>query len=79
MRVVAIVLFAIATAVGALTVSAAIAFGREYGIESFWLTLAWGGLFTLVLLVPAILLLRRSKKPRPGPDRAERPSVHGAR
>ncbi|MEA2509727.1 MAG: hypothetical protein QOG21_1809 [Actinomycetota bacterium] len=62
MRVGAIILFVTAAALGALALWAAIAFGREYGIESFWLTLAWGGLFTLVPLVPAILLLRRSKK-----------------
>jgi hypothetical protein len=69
MRVVAIVLFAIAAVVGALAVSAAIAFGREYGIESFWLTLAWGGLLTVVPLAAGILFLRRSQRrdgPRPG-------------
>jgi uncharacterized membrane protein len=63
MRVVAIVVLVIAAAVAALTILAAIAFGREYGVDSFWLTLAWGGLVTLVPLALGILLLRRSKKP----------------
>jgi hypothetical protein len=61
MRVVAIILFVTAAVVGALALWAAIAFGREYGIDTFWLALAWGGLFTLVPLMLGILLLRRSK------------------
>jgi hypothetical protein len=62
MRVVAIILFVTAAVVGVLGLLIAIASGREYGIETFWLGLAWGGLFTLVPLVPGILLFRRSKK-----------------
>jgi hypothetical protein len=62
MRVVAIVLFVAAAIVGALALSLAIALGREYGIDTFWLSLAWAGLFTLVPLVPGILLFRRSNK-----------------
>jgi hypothetical protein len=62
MRVVAIILLVIAALVGALALLASIAFGREYGIQTFWEALAWGGLFALVPLVPGILLLGRSKK-----------------
>ena len=62
MRVVAIVLLVIAVVVAALAIWAASAFGREYGIDTFWQAIAWGALFTLVPLVPGILLLRRSRK-----------------
>jgi hypothetical protein len=61
MRSVAIALLVIAAMVAGLAIWAATAFGREYGIQSFWEALAWGALFTLVPLVPGILLLRRSR------------------
>jgi membrane protein implicated in regulation of membrane protease activity len=64
MRVVAIVLLAIAGVVAVIALWAAIAFGREYGIDTFWLTLGWGLAFTLVIFVPGILLLRRSSEKR---------------
>jgi hypothetical protein len=69
MRVVAIILLVAAAVVGTLTLVVAalalwnaITYGREYTIDFFWILLAWGGLFTLVPLVPGILLLRRSRK-----------------
>jgi Kef-type K+ transport system membrane component KefB len=62
MRVVGVIFLVAAVVVGALALSIAIATGREYGIQDFWLALAWGGLFTLVLFVPGVLLLRPSKK-----------------
>jgi hypothetical protein len=62
MRLVALVLFIAAAVIGVLGLSLAIAFGREYGIDTFWLALAWAGLFTLVPLVAGLLLLRRSKR-----------------
>jgi hypothetical protein len=65
MRVVAIVLFLIAAVVAALALWVAVAFGREYGVGTFWLTIAWGVVFTLVPLVPGILLLKRSRRKSP--------------
>jgi hypothetical protein len=55
----AIALLVIAALTATMAFWAAIAFGREYGIESFWGTIAWGTLFALVPLVPGILLIRR--------------------
>lgn len=65
MRVVAIALFLIAAVVAALALWVAVAFGREYGFETFWGTVAWGVVFTLVPLVPGILLLKRSRRKSP--------------
>ena len=60
MRVVAVALLVIAVIVAVLALWAAIAFGREYGIQTFWTALAWGALLALVPLVPGILFLKRS-------------------
>ncbi len=52
----------IAAVVAVLAVWGAIAFRREYDVETFWTSIAWGVLFILVPLVPGIWLLRRSRK-----------------
>ena len=56
MRILAIVLLTIAALVAGLAVWTALAFGREYGADTFWLTLGWGFAFALVAAVSGIFL-----------------------
>lgn len=72
MRIVAIVLLVIATALAVFGLWAAVEFGREYGIEAFWEVVGWFTLFTLVPLVLGMRLLRRSRSPEGYSERRKR-------